>query len=87
MTEKSYNGALKSLKIISEIILVLLAVGMAFITLREKVNYNRKDIDINKSAIDGVREDTGIMKVDMRAMSTMQGVISDDIKEIKTKLK
>ena len=87
MAERNYNGALKSLKIISEIILVLLAVGMTFAVLREKVRTNRKDIDVNTISIEGIKGDTGSMKIDMREMTVRQEVISDDIKDIRDGLK
>ena len=84
---KDTNGLLKSVKIISEIILVLLAVGMAYATLKERVNTNRKDININSTAIKLIGKAQQSIEVNMREMSVKQDVIGDDIKEIKEEIK
>ena len=84
---KDYNGILKSLKITGEIIIILLAVGMAFAVLRERVNRNTDDIAVNAESIKGIGENTSAMTIDMSKMMVMQGVISEDMKDIKEEIK
>ena len=85
--DKENNGLLKSLKIIAELILLLLAVGMAYATIREKVNTNRRDIDANCTAIKSVGDAQQSIKVNIEKINTRQEFISDDIKDIKEALK
>jgi hypothetical protein len=95
--DKEANGLLKSIKVISEIILVLLAVGMAFVTLRERVKVNSANIEANARAVlaaqkdvrtlrEETKDDIATIKSDIRVMSLEQTAIKTGVDEIKEKL-
>jgi peptidoglycan hydrolase CwlO-like protein len=94
---KSTNGLLKSIKIFFEIAVALLAVGMAYATIREKVNSNKMCIENNTDDIKMVQgdikslnkktsEDISSIKGDVREISARQEIVMKGIDSIESKL-
>lgn len=91
------NGIFRYSKVVLELIVILVACVMAWMTLRERVNGNQEKITTNKENIktnqddirilrERTREDIASIQSDIRVMRLEQGIIKDGIDEIKGKL-
>ena len=87
-TESFINGTLtKWLKIAIEVGILLFAVGIAWSTLRVKVETNTKDIVKHDKRIYAAEQDIDGVNGNIIEIKTMQKVTLDNIREIKEELK
>lgn len=94
MTATEKNNVVRFCKVALEIGVILFAVGIAWATLKGKVDTNKHDIVINCSILEDheseiriSRQEIGEVKSDIREIKVEQRYISSGIDEIKGKMK
>ena len=87
MSEKTQNQVVKWSKIVIEISILLLAVGIAWATLRGSVDENTSDIEQHDTRIKTVEKQQSEFKADMREFKVEQKYIRQGVDEIKESLK